>query len=101
MCASDLVRMFDIFPFVSLGEGMLATGSPSQIIVLQTRTARVAMKLVRNLAAEVPVVTQLFLGLLQAPEQVLYSITGLLSVLRLPWACAALNILPLSATAVT
>lgn len=62
-------RVLD-FPIVSLRYGMLSTGSSSQIIVAQTRTARVAMKLARNLAAEVPVATQLFLGLLQAPEQV-------------------------------
>lgn len=28
------------------------------------------MKLARNLAAEVPIVTHLFMGLLQAPQQV-------------------------------
>lgn len=41
-----------------------------QIFLAQTRTARVGMKLARNLAAEVPIVTHLFMGLLQAPQQV-------------------------------
>lgn len=41
-----------------------------QIFLAQTRRARVGLKLARNLAAEIPVLTQLFLGLLQAPGQV-------------------------------
>lgn len=40
------------------------------MLLAQTRTARVGAKMVRNLVAEVPVLTQLFLGLLQAPTQV-------------------------------
>eukprot|EP00903_Cladosiphon_okamuranus_P017252 g15897.t1 len=44
------------------------------IFLAQTRTARVGMKLARNLAAEIPVVTHLFMGLLQAPQQVIMSI---------------------------
>ncbi|CAM9171216.1 unnamed protein product [Scytosiphon promiscuus] len=43
------------------------------IFLAQTRTARVGAKLARNLVAEVPVLTQLILGLLQAPTQVIMS----------------------------
>lgn len=41
-----------------------------QIFLAQTRTARVSLKLARNLAAEIPVLGQLLLGVFQAPGQV-------------------------------
>ncbi|CAN0073940.1 unnamed protein product [Ectocarpus sp. 4 AP-2014] len=44
------------------------------MLLAQTRSARVGAKMVRNLVAEVPVLTQLFLGLLQAPTQVIISV---------------------------
>lgn len=50
-----------------------------QIFLAQTRTARVGMKLARNLAAEVPVITHLFMGLLQAPQQVFLRVNAVLT----------------------
>ncbi|CAN0092331.1 unnamed protein product [Ectocarpus sp. 6 AP-2014] len=44
------------------------------MLLAQTRAARVGAKMVRNIVAEVPVLTQLFLGLLQAPTQVIISV---------------------------
>lgn len=53
-----------------LGVSCVVRFPSGQIFLAQTRTARVGIKLARNLAAEIPFVTHLFLGLLQAPEQV-------------------------------
>lgn len=57
------------------------------------------MKLARNLAAEVPIATHLFLGLLQAPQQVCVCVCGTISYspvgpifLRFRRPCVGINV---------